>query len=72
MIEKVAIQARAELVCDTLELPIDLAEGVADDLWRFIRFCRQTGASADWLVRGDVRGMIRQISHNLSAGHSIR
>lgn len=68
MIDKVAIQARAELVCDTLDLPIDLANGVADDLWQFIWFCRQTGVSADWLVRGDVRCMIRQTCHIQTTG----
>jgi hypothetical protein len=59
MLNKVAIQARAELVCDTLGLPIDLADGVTDDLDRFVLFCCETGVTADWLARGDIRGMIQ-------------
>lgn len=43
--QSAAIQARAEVVCDTLDLPIDMADGIADELHCSIQFCHETGVS---------------------------
>jgi hypothetical protein len=55
------VQARIELVAMELLLP-DAEVPDATDEDGLIDFARRHGQSLDWLVMGDVRGMIRRMA----------
>ena len=56
-----AIRSRVELIVEALELPADAVERAMSNPERnLIQFAVRHGQSLDWLLRGDVRGMVRE------------
>ncbi len=64
-IDRNAIRARLEVVIDALsrslgvEVPYsEVEDALAEDNNNLIEFCIRYGQDIDWIVRGDLRGMV--------------
>lgn len=66
MIDRNALLARLELIAAVLLIPDDqiaatytaLCDDTGESAEVFVKFAKRYGQSLDWIVRGDVRGMI--------------
>ena len=62
-IDRNSICARLEVIVDSLGLPERDWLSIARDDDALIAFAAEHGQSLDWIVLGDVRGLIRRAAH---------